>query len=177
MVAFLDRPEALLDEVLDELGLDALRGGRRIGPPQTQTRMDHALTIRTGNGRTIGAINGWAEQQSRTIEDVFDVEVNSNGLPAELIPQIVGTRTVRVDRYDLYTSIMEEAFGTRELVMLTSQAQPFRVREIWREPLGRTKVYEYIAYFSDKGRALRSDGNRIINVNATLHYLRKDRII
>lgn len=174
MVAVLDRPEALLNEVIAELGI---AGGRVIGAPTTQTRMDHALTIRTGSGRTIGAISGWHDQQSRTIEDVFDVEANANGLPVDMIPQILNGRTIRVDRYDLYTQIMEEVFGSRQMVMLTQQSQPFKVREIWREPLGKLRVYEYICWFADKGRPLRSDGNRIVQVNATLQYLHKRQII
>ena len=177
MASFLDRPEQLLDEALEELGLDSLTNGRKLGPPQTFTKLDHALTIRSGTGRTIGAIEKWSTQQGRKLQDSFEVEVNSNGLPVEVIPQTLDTRTIGVSRYDLYASNMEEAFGTTDLVVLTLQAQPFRVSEIWRDPAGRLRVIEYICWFENVGRNLSASGNRIVQADATLRWISKRQLL
>lgn len=176
-MAFLNTPEKSFRETLNEIGLDALSRGRILGAPRTYTRMNHALTIRTGTGRTIGAINGWNPVETRTHEDIFENEVNSNGLPVDIIPQILSTRTIRVSRYDLYARIMEEAFGTRELVVLTVQAQPFKVREIWREPSGRVRAIEYVCWMTDIGKNHRTDGNRIVQADATLVWLSKRKVL
>ena len=178
MVSFLDRPQEALNDALRDVGLDILTRGRRTGPPSTFTRLDHSMTIRTGRGRTVGAINGWNPTQTRRVEEEFEVEVKSTGLPVDLVPQIVNSRTIRIDRYDLYTSKMEEAFGTKRLDNLTDQHQPFTVREVWRTPLGSLEVFDYIGcWFADLGRTHNADGNRIVKANATLIYKLKRQML
>jgi len=103
--------------------------------PLTTTRLSHALTIRAGPGRVVGAIHTWDHSQSRQIEEVWDMDANAVGYPADIIPQTLRTRTLKIGRYDLYTDTMEEVFGTRELITLTDQYRPFSLREIWRAPL------------------------------------------
>jgi len=65
---------------------------------------------------------------------VFEVEANSVGQPIDLVPQTVERREIRVARYDLYISVMEEVFGSSEIVMLTDQFRPFFLREVWTGP-------------------------------------------
>ena len=79
---------------------------------------------------------------------------------------------------------MEEAFGTyvgdgtrKSLSMLTQQDRPFRVYEQWRFPDDQGGSTEKTLYrgcwFSNIGKNYRSDGDRIVNVNATLEYTRR----
>ena len=71
---------------------------------------------------------------SRTIDSEYEVNASAHGMPADLVPQTVERREIRVSRYDLYPLIMEEVFGTTELITLADQASPFVVRERWVGP-------------------------------------------
>lgn len=101
--------------------------------PVTQTRLSHALTIRAGS-RIIGAVHVFSSSQSRTIDQEYENEPSSSGLPRDLVPQTVDRREIRVARYDLYNSIMEEVFGSSEIVNLSDQFRPFSLREVWDAP-------------------------------------------
>lgn len=104
-----------------------------VAVPNTRTRLSHALTIRA-RGRIIGAIHQWNPAQTRTIDTEYEVEPNAVGMPTELVPQIVDRREIRIARYDTYPEIMEEVFGSSELVVLSDQFRPFSVRETWIGP-------------------------------------------
>lgn len=103
--------------------------------PGTTLRTSHALAIRAANGRVVGAIHGWREQQSRTQEDEFTVRPNNyDGLPEDSIPQNLTGRTLQVARYDLFRSAMEEVFGRVDAVILTDEAHAFDLFEVWQTP-------------------------------------------
>lgn len=104
-----------------------------VAVPNTVTRLSHAVSIRAG-GRAIGAIHSFGPAQSRTVDIEYEVEPNSTGLPVDIIPQAVDRREVRIARYDTYPEIMEEVFGTSELIVLSDQFRPFTIREVWRGP-------------------------------------------
>lgn len=150
--------------------------------PNTAVRTSHSLTI-IRNGQKIGLINGWNPAQSKTITPIFQIASECNGTvsgdPVEKIPGNVTGQTIAIQRYDLYTSRMEKAFGTDfasggDLLMLTRQDRPFDVEEIWTYPDGTIEVMWYTGcWFSNIGRNFRSDGDRIINTNATLEYTKK----
>lgn len=100
--------------------------------PQTAIRTSHALAIRTAQGRVIGAVHGWAETQTREVAEEFTVRPdNYDGLPEALVPQNITGRTLRVSRYDLFRSLMEEAFGEANAVLLTDEANAFDLVETW----------------------------------------------
>lgn len=101
--------------------------------PNTNVRMSHALTLRVGS-RVCGAVHAYAPSSSRRLEDVFEVEVNAVGKPREIIPGPLESRELRVSRYDLYLTVMEEIFGSTELINLTDQTRPFTLREAWVGP-------------------------------------------
>ena len=74
---------------------------------------------------------------------------------------------------------METVFGTRDLVMLTRQSQPFDVVEVWKIPDNRASslsdercVYRG-CWFTNLGRTLSSEDNRIVNVSASLVFTQK----
>lgn len=171
-------PTVTLNQALNNAGLADLTHGRPTGPPNTYTRLDHALTIRSAQGRTIGAINGWEPQEDVQIEEEFEVDVNASGLPVDVIVQNLTGRVINISRYDLYAAKMETAFGTRNLIMLSQQTKPFSVREIWRNPDGTVEAYIYSGcWFRSRGKHHRADGNRIVQVNAVLIWTRKDQVI
>jgi hypothetical protein len=152
-------------------------------PPGTLVRTSHSLTIRV-KGETIGLINGWNPTISRTITPVYQIatyhlQVRS-GDPVEKVPGNVTGQTIGVQRYDIYKNRMETAMGTVDLMMLSSQLDPFDVVEKWQFPQTQRRPeggVEFITYsgcwFSNIGRNYRSDGDRIVNVNGTLEYTKR----
>jgi len=173
--------------------------------PLTQVRTSHALSIRA-NGQTVGLINSWAPSQSRTLTPVFEVAVDDSGNPIEYVPGNMSGLTINVNRFDAYAARLEEAFGTRDLVMLTRQSEPIDLYEIWTVPtrdptafdrgaanvltsignaIGKSVDTSFInkerfvysgCWFTSLGRTLSSDDNRIVNVNATLVYTKKIKV-
>ena len=145
-------------------------------PPQTLVRTSHALTIRA-NGTTIGLINGWTPTISRTITPIYELHTKTSGDPVEKVPGNLTGQTIAVQRYDLYPTRMETAFGTVDVLMLSAQDRPFSVVERWKFPGGTYEVIQYTGcWFSQIGKAYRSDGDRIVNVNATLEYVARQLI-
>lgn len=147
-------------------------------PPSTLVRTSHALTIKVG-GNTIGLINGWTPAQSRTVTPIFELDIDNSGDPVECMPGNMSGMTVSINRYDIYTQRMEEAFGTTDLTMLSRQGQPFEVFEIWVSPGNSEEVDRFIysgCWFTSLGRQLRSDDTRLVNVNASLIYTKKLRV-
>jgi len=147
-------------------------------PPQTLVRTSHSLTIRA-NSQSIGLINGWNPTISRTITPIYEIKTRTSGDPLEKVPGNVTGQTIAIQRYDLYKGRMETAFGTPDLMMLSLQDAPFDVIERWIFPDsaavgGGTEVIRYEGcWFSNIGRNYRSDGDRIVNVNATLEYVKR----
>lgn len=153
--------------------------------PNTRTRTTHGLTLRDGRtGRLFGAIHTFSPKQTRAVEEEWEINRDSRGIPVDLIPQNLTSRTIGLSRYDLYTRVMEELFGTTELDILTEQRRPFRMRETWLDPtaigfLGAgPRIYEYIdCWFTDIGRTLSASDDRIVKVEATLMFRDRKRFI
>lgn len=152
--------------------------------PRTRTRTSHALLIRVAGGRVVGAANGFTHTQARDVVDAFEVDPNATGYgPVDMIPGNVVTRTISIQRYDLFTRPMEAAFGIGfEYTSLADQSRPFTLRTAWRSPvgflLGGRQVYEYTGcYFTSIGRTARADDNRIINVDAEIIYANRQRVL
>lgn len=146
-------------------------------PPNTLTRSSHSLTIYAPNGQAIGMINGWSPTQSRTITPIYELNMDSSGLPLENVPGNVTNLTITISRYDLWPSRMEQAFGTVDLTMLSNQQSGFTVREKWVAPSGQTEEWLYEGcWFEQIGRQFKSDDNRIVNVNATLRYVHRTKM-
>jgi hypothetical protein len=145
-------------------------------PPDTIARTSHSLSI-VYNSQRIGLINQWSPQQSRDVSPIYELNVETSGLPLENIPGNVKGLQVSVNRYDIWVKRMEEVFGSTDLVMLSFQNAPFSVVEEWTNPNGSIEAYEYSGcWFTSLGRAFRSDDDRKVNVNATLVYVFKRKI-
>lgn len=163
--------------------------------PATRTRTTHAFalhavsnlptaadgTLRFRRGM-VGAVHVVNMQQTRTVDDVWEVDAYNAGLPADVVPQALTGRTLTVARYDLWTNLMEQVFGQGEVIDLTDQARPFALREVWGSPgqllSGRRTIYEYTGcWFTSLGRNLSADNNRIVNVDAQLVWTRRRRVL
>jgi hypothetical protein len=145
--------------------------------PITATRSDHALTIRVG-GLTIGRIQEWTPQQNRTITPVYELNSATSGEVVENVPGNIGGLTITVNRLDLFISKMEQAWGPNfNILMLTDQTTPLEIIERWDNPDGSSETWRYSGcWFSSLGRTHSASGDRIVKVNASLMYVRKDRI-
>jgi hypothetical protein len=146
-------------------------------PPITTARTSHAITIKTDKGITIGLVKQWNPSQNRAITPIYELNVETSGDPLENIPGNVQNLKIKVTRYDLFTTKMEEAFGTAELVFLSDQDRPFSVQETWRKPDGTTEGWQYTGcWFESIGRNLQSDDTRMVLVDASLAYVRRIKL-
>jgi len=139
--------------------------------PSTGIRTSHAISIRAGR-TTIGQIQTWAPTQSKTITPAYELRSESSGTVTENVPGNITGLTIQVSRYDLFTSKMEEVWGTSAaLWMLSNQLTPLEITEKWSSPgLNESFVY-YGCWFSQLGRNMQAQGDRIVLVNATLAYV------
>lgn len=163
-------------------------------PPNTITQTTHALTIHVaGAGTIIGAVNEWNTEQQMAVTQVHEFGSITGpygtvfGAPYEKVPGNLSSMTIRARRYDIFTSQMETAFGTRDLSMLSNDpgltdgsTGHLNLREQWIVPAnspsrGYAMVYNG-CWFSSIGRTLSSTGDRLINVNATIEYTSRERV-
>jgi len=151
--------------------------------PRTRTRTSHGLTIKVAGSRLIGAVQSFRHSQTRNVEEVFEIQQNAHGYgPVDLIPQNVTTRSLDINRYDLWVRNIEEAFGVTELISLSDQSRPFTLRTTWQSPTGAVlagrRVYEYQGcYFTNFGRAASVTDTRIIAVDANIVYRNRVRVL
>ena len=144
--------------------------------PETTTRTDHAISIRV-DGTTIGQIQDWTPQQSRTVTPTFELNSDTSGEVLENVPGNLGGLTIGVNRYDLYTAKMEEVWGANfNIQMLTDQTVALQITEKWLVPNGTPEIYIYTGcWFTSLGRNHAAQGDRITKVNASLMYVKKQR--
>lgn len=144
--------------------------------PVTTTRTDHAISIRV-DGVTIGQIQDWTPQQSRTVTPTYELNSATSGEVFENVPGNIGGLTIGVNRYDLFTLKMEEVWGANfNIQMLTDQTNPLIITEKWLVPNGSPEIWTYTGcWFTSLGRNHSAQGDRITKVNASLMYVRKYR--
>jgi len=142
--------------------------------PTTNTRTDHALSIRVG-GVTVGRIQDWAPSHSRNISQVYEINVATKGGVYETIPGNISGLNISISRFDLYSSKMEQAWGPGfDIYMLSDQSTPLTINENWRNPDGTEETWTYTGcWFTSIGRSHSANGDRITRVNASLAYTRK----
>lgn len=141
--------------------------------PNTTIRSSHAVSLRAA-GTTVGQIQTWAPNQSRTVTPAYELRAETSGEVIENVPGNITGLTIQVSRYDLFASKMEQVWGTAQaLWMLTQQNNKIEVEEKWSNPDGTSEKYIYFdCWFSQLGRNLQAQGDRIVMVNATLNYAR-----
>jgi hypothetical protein len=146
-------------------------------PPQTSVRTSHAITIKTSGGVTIGMIKTWNPTVSRDITPIYELNVETSGDPVENVPGNVKSLTIKVNRYDLYTKRMEEAFGSVSVNWLSDADRPFAVLEHWRLPDGGIEIWQYSGcWFNQIGRNYQSEDQRLVMVDAGITYLKRSKI-
>lgn len=155
-------------------------GGYSTSPPLTQTASSHSVSIKTDKGIKIGRIQSWAPQLARTVDTLYEVHKYNRGEPIERVPQAQTGNSISIERYELYTYHLGQAFGVpllgdnTDLSNLTLQLKPINVREIWRDPYGGTRAYMYYGcWFSNLGITISANDDRIIKCRATLEFTRK----
>jgi hypothetical protein len=150
--------------------------------PQTSIRTSHAVSIRAG-GVTVGQIQTWAPNQSRTVTAAYQLASTLDGVDSgevtENIPGNVTGLTIQVSRYDLFASKMEQVWGTSTaFYMLSSQYEPLEILEKWSNPDNTSEQWNYSGcWFSQLGRNLQAQGDRIVMVNATLSYVKARKVL
>ena len=150
-----------------------------MGIPKTNVATSHAIAIRAG-GFTIGMIQSWAPSQSRTITPVYEMNPEHTGEIIENVPGNVAGTTIQVSRYDLFRQRMEEAWGVNFDMgeMLSNQVEPLEIHEKWVQSNGVVSTWGYAGcWFSSLGRNYAVQGDRIINVSATLNYVKKWKLL
>jgi hypothetical protein len=146
-------------------------------PPNTFVRTSHALSIRA-KGLTVGMIQSWNPSMGRGVTPCFEVNVAGDGTPVEKVPGVLNSLTIQVSRYDLYKKRMEAAFGTVDFELISNQADPIQILELWRHPDSTMEGWLYVGcWFSNIGRTYSATDNRVVQVNATLEFTRKYRSI
>lgn len=148
--------------------------------PTTSVRTSHAVVIRAG-GIVVAMIQSWNPNQSMTVTPVYQLNSDSlegTGNVFENVPGNIGGLTVSINRIDLYTRQMEQAWGpTFDIQMLTDQKIPLDVLEKWKSPTNEVKEYRYSGfYFTSLGRTISATDNRIVNVSASAMYAKVVRI-
>ena len=164
-----------------------------LAPPNTVTQTSHAVTIHANN-TIIGAINQWSPEQSLAVNGVWQFGSVAGpygdefGAPYEKVPGNISGQTITVQRYDIYTQQMEQAFGDFDLQMLSADpgnpnggtGHVLTIREFWLMPesasVSSYNVLYHGCWFSRIGRTLSATDDRIVNVNASIEYTRKERV-
>jgi len=147
--------------------------------PNTNVATSHAIAIRA-NKVTIGMIQSWAPSQSRTVTAVYELDPTRTGEIVENVPGNVAGTTIQVSRFDLFSTRMEQAWGTSFMYdeMLSSQLNPLEITERWSQYNGVVNTWVYSGcWFSSLGRNYAVQGDRIINVSATLNYVKKRKFV
>ena len=164
------------DSVKDFASQYGTQGGAR-NPPNTLVRTSHALSIRA-RGVTVGMIQSWAPSMGRTVTPCLEINRAGDGTPVEKVPGAMNALTIQVTRYDLYKKRMEACFGTVDFEMISNQADPIQVLELWRQPDATMEGWLYVGcWFSNIGRNFSATDSRVVMVNATLEYTRKIKTI
>jgi hypothetical protein len=153
--------------------------------PQTSTRLSYGFTLHAAFGgrrpRVIGTLQDVKFSQGRQVDDEFEVEAHSNGFPIEMVPQALNKREVTFQRFDTYTTILEQIFGDGEFVTLIDTARPLLLREVWKDPSGffstTTRAYQYVdVKITDYDRQV-NVGNRIVTTNISLRWKNRVRVL
>ena len=137
--------------------------------PNTRTASQHIISIRF-QGVTIGLVQRWAPRQTRRMTPIYEINQVTSGRRVDIVPGNVETLQIAIDRYDLFTERLHEAFGfPASAINLADHTNPFDVQELWQLPSGLIIGTVYTGcWFADVGREYTSTGDRVIMARATL---------
>lgn len=148
-------------------------------PPDTVVKSSHGIQIKV-RGTTIGVISNFTPgPETRQMTHVYELNPLSSGHPVDLVPGNLAGFTINVARYDIWNEPFEKIFGGGIEIYeaLGNQYKPFEVYRYWYHPDGYKEILVYRnCYMSSVGRNFQSTGDRIVMVNGTMAFLRKDKI-
>lgn len=148
-------------------------------PPQTSIATSHGIQI-VAKGIVVGAIVRWSPAAyTRGMTHVFELNYLTSGHPIDVVPGNLGGFKIAVDRYDLWTKKMEEAFFDMTIEeALGMQDRPFEVNQFLLKPDGTKELVVYRGcWFDSIGRTYDATGDRIIKVSASLTFLKRERVL
>lgn len=137
--------------------------------PNTRTASQHIISIRF-RGVTIGLIQRWSPRQQRDMAPIYELNSLTSGRRVDIVPGNVSQLSIDVERYDLFTKRMHEAFGfDASAIHLSDHTNPFDVQEIWQLPSGLIIGTVYTGcWFSSIGRDYAATGDRVIMARGAL---------
>lgn len=194
---FLSDPTAALNDAINSTLPPFLRGGTQSGEmPQTRVRTSYAATLHINTGKrraVIGGIQEFSTDQTRQVDDEFEVNSAAVGLPRDVIPQGLTGRTIRIARLDLFSATMEDVLGD-DFTTLCDQRGPLSIRKVWKNlgnagladpasgsdllrPIAQQiTAYEFTGcYLTGMSRAVRAE-DVIVATNVTMTWRGKRKI-
>jgi hypothetical protein len=109
---------------------------------------------------------------------VFELNTLTSGRRVDIVPGNIENLSINVDRYDLFTKRLHQAFGfPASAINLADHTNPFDVSELWQLPSGLIIGTVYTGcWFSEVGREHAAEGNRIIMARATIEVTDKHNV-
>lgn len=166
--------------------------GQRYPETATKTRFGTRILVTVAGivKGEIGGIQKVSMRQTRSVQDEFELAPqrprSSMGLPNHITPGNVTSRTLNIDRYEIYREPFYAIFGASRplttlqnnncgLVIRVQTELPLSsslVSAMIRDPSLRYQTTEYSGcYFTDMGETY-DVGNVIVGVNATMTWTR-----
>jgi len=101
---------------------------------------------------------------------IYELNSATSGRRVDVVPGNVSQLQMDVQRYDLFTRRMHEAFGfPANAIHLSDHVNPFDVQEIWQLPSGLIIGTVYAGcWFSNIGREFSATGERVILATGTI---------
>jgi len=148
-------------------------------PPQTVTKTSHGVQIKC-RGVAIGSISSFVPGPwRREFTHIYELNPLSSGHPVDVVPNNLSGFEIRVSRYDIWTDPFEKVFGGDMSIFeaLGNQDRPFEIYQFFWHPDGYKEISIYRgAWIREVGRTYDAGRDRVILVNGSMVYLRKDRI-
>lgn len=119
--------------------------------PKTSTKLVTSykvfVTAEDSTRREIGMLGNIDPSERRTVTPTFVIGNEPADEPFELVPDVVRDKTLRVERFALYTKSAMEALGRDDqsiVATLSDQNTPFSIsEEITNPATGQTKTRTY----------------------------------
>jgi hypothetical protein len=151
-------------------------------PPRTRVRSSHGALLQAVMGKRqafVGAVFDLQFSESAVLEDVFEVNPQSRGLPVDIVVQNVQQRNIATGMFELNAQLFEDFFGTNaDASLLGDQRVQLRLREVALGPSKRlvySRQYEGVR-IENVTKSLSANDDRTVRIRATFRWQRSRRI-
>jgi len=148
-------------------------------PPQTLTKTSHGIQIKV-RGVVIGSIASFKPGPwRREFTHIYELNPLSSGHPVDVVPNNLSGFKIAVTRYDIWTAPFELVFGGKMSIFeaLGNQNEPFDVYQYFWHPDGSKEISVYRnTWIEQVGRTYDAGRDRVVLVDGSFVYLRKDRL-